>query len=260
MSDEQIFEDSAKMALDFAKNATVDKTERRADLAGYQTRSMGDGPINDGRSYSAGAASGPADVLSRESQENRKVIATRRKIIEAGELDMSDLFGVDLQTNDMEARENALALMKMQKVASHMINNGARQVVNNAYMNPNEASSLMEQEAYQPKQTQSGWRVAKINRKLKSGKQIPVFMAEDSLTGMRVSKQYRLVAIAEKVVAVMNATQNPDDTRIKMLEGAYEQHVYLMRSLYSAKQQNDTKKIQITEARLQEINSRLGIA
>lgn len=257
--DDRLIEESAAYAMRIAKSAQLDKSQRDATGAGFQANQITDGVMNQGRSYS-GAASGPADVLAREQAASRATVESRRVIESMGELDINDLFAPDLGQQN-EYGQTARALSRM---TQHMVQTGARRIINDAYMDPNEATMLVEQEAYRPQQVDSGWRVKKSQATLQSGKKIPVFMVEDSLSGMTTGKRYRLSQVAEKIVKVINATGNPNDARIKMIETAYDRHVELMRSIAGAKTalaegRGDKRRLQQMQSELEEVNARLGL-
>lgn len=259
MSNDDIYEQSAQAAIRTAQNFTLDKTKRDASGAGLQARPMNESAMNDGRSYAGGAGSGPGDVQARESEANRAVVQTRRMIESTGGLDMNDFLDLEIADGGQGARDAMQMKRRLGVVAEHMVNHGAQQMVHDAYMNPNEASMLMEQEAYQPQMQASGWQVVKTAATLKSGKQIPVFVVEDTLTGMTTGKKYRLSTVAEKVARVVNATNNPSDARITMINEAYDQHVKLMQERGKANREGNSRKVQMIESKLQEVNTRLGI-
>ena len=195
---------------------------------------------------------------ARMMEENRQAIQAKRVIEDVGGLDWNDLF--ELSSNDgNEGRSNAAAIRKMVGVTNHAINQGAQRMVHDAYMNPNEATMMMEEEVYQPMQ-QEGWRVVKQAATLRSGKQIPVYVVEDSLSGMTTGKRYRVSVVAEKIARVLNATNNPDDNRVKMIENAYDQHVKYMQELSAAKKNRDASRVKIVEAKLSKVNASLGIS
>jgi len=260
MTEDEMIAASAAQATAFGKQAQLDRSERDAAAAGLTMKQMDDGDMNGGRSFSGGAVGGPGDVQAREFAANRQVVEARKHIIDEGEMSLDDLVAPDLASPDATTRENARSVMKANQFASHLIGQGAQQVVHNAYMNPNEASNLMEAEAHTPIQHNDGWQVKKVFAKLKSGKQLPVFIVEDTLTGMNTGKKYRIAVIAEKISAVLNATQNMDDPRINMIDAAYDQHVTLMRSLNEAKRSGNAQKAAIIETKLQVVNGKLGLS
>jgi len=264
MNEDEMLEESAKQAMEFGSKMQLDRTEREASNAGLSVNQMGSGDMNGGRSYSNAVATGPSDVQARELEENHRVVETRQQIISEGEMSMADLLYPDLSSPDPTTRANAQTLMRTSNaansMANHMVSQGAQQVVHNAYMNPNEASDLMESEAYNPMQNNSGWQVTKKYARLKNGKQLPVFIVEDSLTGMNTGKKYRISSIAEKISAVLNATQNMDDPRIQMIDKSYDQHIRLMRSLNEAKRNGNRKKVSLIESKLQIVNTKLGLS
>lgn len=261
MSDD-IYEKSAQQAMNIASQAQLDRSGRLAEDAGLravQQQAPNDAPMNEGRSFSGGGYGAPGDVQARESEANRAAIQTRRKIQETGGLSMDDLLDLGMGDGGAEAQSARDMKRRMAAVAGHMVNHGAQQVVQNAYMDPNEASMLMEQEAYAPSPADAGWQVSKKAATLKSGKQIPVFVVEDALTGMTTGKKYRLSSVAEKVAAVVNATGNPDDARIRMINEAYDQHVQLMQEKARAKKSGNSNKVSMIESKLEAVNARLGI-
>lgn len=261
MSDD-IYEQSAQAAMRVAQTAQLDRSGRDAAGAGLQARQMqapADAPLNEGRNFSGGG-SAPHDVQARETEANRAVVQTRRMIESTGGLDMNDFLDLEIADGGQGARQAVEMKRKLGAVAGHMVQAGAQQVVNDAYMNPNEASMIMEQEAYQPQMQASGWQVKKTAATLKSGKQIPVFVVEDSLSGMTTGKKYRLAEVAEKVARVVNATNNPSDPRINMINETYDQHVKLMQERGKANREGNRKRVSMIESKLQEVNTRLGIA
>jgi len=203
---------------------------RIASDAGLRVSSGGEGAMNAGKSYSGDIGFDENDFLALSESK--------------GEL----------------TRNEANISRQMHGIAHHTVNTGARQMVNDAYMNPNEASMMMEQEAYQPPQQMDGWSVVKQSAQLQSGKRIAVFVVEDSLTGMTTGKKYRLAEVAEKVARVVNATNNPSDSRIGMIDQAYDTHVKLMREKAAARKDGNGKRVAMIESKLQEVNTRLGIA
>lgn len=257
--DDNLIEASAAHAMRIAQQAQLDKSQRDASGAGFQVRQHDNGVMNEGRSYSGGG-SGPGDVLAREQAASRKAVETRRVIESMGELDINDLINPDLGQQN-ESGQNARMIHRL---TQHMVQTGARQIINDAYMNPNEATMFVEQAAYQPQMSNDGWVVRKTSAKLTSGKVIPVFVVEDSLSGMTTGKRYRLSQVAEKIAKVLNVTQNPDDARIKMIETAYDKHVELMKLIGNAKTalregRGDKRRLQQLENELQEVNARLGL-
>lgn len=262
MSDDDIYESSANQALQVASKAEVDRTGRLAEEAGLQAvqqQASPDSPLNGGKSFSGGTGNAPGDVQAREFEANREAQQARRAIMESGGLSMDDLLDLSVSDGGTGAQSAMQMKRKMSAVAGHMVDSGARGVVQSAYMDPNEASMLMEQEAYSPQQSAEGWQVRKTAATLKSGKQIPVFVVEDSVSGMTTGKKYRLSQVAEKVARVINTTGNPNDSRIRMLNETYDKHVQLMRERADAKKSGNRKRVQMVESKLEEINAKLGI-
>jgi len=203
----------------------------------------------------------PGEIYEREIMENRKLKEARNAILEIGDMDLADLASVDLASQDPQHRQMAQTAMKMASVARHVVETGARQVVTDAYMNPTEASMMMEQEAYNPQCSQyDGWKVVKSERRLRSGKVIPVFEVQDSLTQIKIGKPYRIATVAEKIALVLNTTHNPNDSRIKLIENAYDEHVTLMRQKASATRSHNTQQINLIEAKLSRVNPIIGIS
>lgn len=261
MSDD-IYEQSAQEAIRVAQQAgraTQGGLAEEAGLKAIQDTRPNDAPMNEGKSFSGGGYGGPGDVQARESEANRAVVQTRRLIEATGGLDMNDFLDLEIADGGKGAQEAISLKRRMGAIAEHTVDRGARQVVNDAYMNPNEASMMMEQEAYQP-QHQDGWQVQKTRATLKSGKAIAVFVVEDALSGMTTGKKYRLAEVAEKVARVINATGNPSDPRIGMIDKAYDNHVSLMRERAEASKAGNRKRVAMIESKLQEVNTRLGIA
>jgi len=264
MTEDEMIAASAEQAVAIGQKAVLDQSERAADSAGLTATQISDGDMNNGRNFTGGGYGGPSDVQAREFDANRHAIEARQKILAEGEMSLYDLSSPDLNSNDAIARDNARTILRSEqaagRIANHMVEQGAQRVVQNAYMNPNEMSNLMESDAYTPMQQNDGWHVTKVSARLRNGNQIPVFIVEDTLSGMNTGKKYRIAAIAEKVSNVLNATQNMDDPRIKMINQSYDQHVQLMRSLKEAKRVGNSQKVSIIESKLQVVNDKLGLS
>ncbi len=260
MSDDYdaLLEQSAAQAMRAAQSATLDKSQRDISETGLQTRNINDGVMNDGRKYDGGIGTAPEDVRLREAQENRRSLQLSQAIEEIGGLDLNDLCSIGLADKDPVAVESAKSLMRMQHAVGHVVQQGAANMINDAYMNPNADTMMMEQAAYQP-MVQDGWGVVKKTATLRNGKRVPVFVVEDSLSGMTTGKRYRIASVAEKIAKVITATQNPDDPRVGMIDRLYDRHVKLMQEKTRAKRAGNANKVTICEAKLSEVNAKLGL-
>lgn len=247
---DDIYEQSAQQAVNVARNAKLDRTERPAQEAGFQARGIQDGDMDASwRQRGGGSNMGaPGDVQAKEMRENRRVVEARRAVLDTGGLSMDDLISVGLTDRDETARTEARQVRdKMARVAQFTGQN-TRQA-------PSQ-HGLMEQN-YQ--EASDGWSVVQKTATLNTGKVIPVFVVEDGLSGMSTGKKYRLAEVAEKVARVLNATNNMDDARIKMIDQTYDQHVKLMRERAEARKTGNTKALALIESKLAGVNARLGL-
>jgi len=247
--DDDIYEQSAQQAINVARTAKLDRTERPAQEAGLQARGIQDGEMDSSWRQRGGSSMGaPGDVQAKEMRENRRAVEARRAVLDTGGLSMDDLISVGLTDRDETARTEARQVRdKMARVAQFTGQNTRQAPSQNR---------LMEQ-SYQD--VNDGWSVVQRTATLTTGKVVPVFMVEDGLSGMSTGKKYRLAEVAEKVARVLNATNNMDDARIRMIDQTYDQHVKLMRERAEAKRTGNTKALALIESRLADVNARLGL-
>lgn len=260
MSDDydELLDQSAMQAIRTAQTTTLDKTKRDVSETGLQARNINDGVMNEGRKFDGGIGVAPDDVRARDSQANRQTVQLSRAIEDMGGLDMDDLCAPSIRGSDPVAAQEARQYMRMQQAVGHVVQQGAATMINDAYMNPNSNTMMMEQSAYQPV-AQDGWGVVKKSATLKNGKRVPIFVVEDSISGMTTGKRYRIISVAEKVAKVITATQNPDDPRVAMIDRLYDRHVKLMQEKTQATRSGDASRVSICEAKLSEVNAKLGL-
>ncbi len=261
-TEDELLEESAAMVQRKFGNMSVSKTERDPAEAGFQMQTQKDSDLDQSWRNHSGAGGAGEVSLEEQASTRRDVLNAKNKIEEIGALSMDDMIDLGIADADPNTRK---AAKELGEITRHMVNSGARQVVQNAYIDPNEASDLMEQEAYKPEPTGQAWQVAKKRQKLKSGKVIAVFMVEDSLTEMTTGKKYRLAEVAGKVARVLNATNNPDDPRINMINTAYDKHVALMQNIAKTRraikegQTNKRGRLTVLEHELDVVNAKLGL-
>ena len=261
VNEDELLEESAALIKQRFGNMVAEKTERDPAEVGLQMQNQTNADLD--QSWRRHGNPGGGEVAIEEQASTRRdVIDAKNKIEEIGGLSMDDMIDLGVADADPATRK---AAKELGEITRHMVNSGARQVVRNAYDNPNEASDLMEQEAYQPQSTGDTWQVVKKRQKLRSGKVISVFMVEDTLSEMTTGKKYRLAEVARKVVRVLNATNNPEDARIRMIDTAYNKHVALMQSITKTRraikegQLNKSGRLSVLESELEVVNAKLGL-
>ena len=130
----------------------------------------------------------------------------------------------------------------------------------------NEAAQLAESMAGQPHtQPTWDWKAVKSMATLRGGKQVPVWMVENTTTGMQINKPFRIQAPAERIVSLLNVTGNANDPRVRQITEDYNEYVSLTKQLRKAKQLHESgdrdarKTGERVVMKLRGVKQRLGI-
>jgi hypothetical protein len=109
------------------------------------------------------------------------------------------------------------------------------------------------------------WKAVKSMATLRGGKKVPVWMVENSASGMQINKPFRIQAPAERIVSLLNVTGNVNDPRVKQIYEDYDKYVDLTKryrkckQLYESGNKNAVQSGQRIAAELRGVKQRLGI-
>lgn len=211
------------------------------------------------------------EVQAREFAEDEKVKEIYRKISEIMEEDEAPQHAPRGQQTGHVRRKNAA--LTMDDLAG--IGGGLHDAVSNVGMDlfhegyagsDNEAAQLAESMAGQPMNEPTwDWKAVKSMATLRDGKKVPVWMVENTSTGMQINKPFRIQGPAERIVSLLNVTGNANDPRVRQIQEDYDQYVTLTKQLRKCKQlyESGNKKAgqngQQIAAKLRGVKQRLGI-
>lgn len=255
MTDNYDFSEEADMIQQAARSQRPENSGRAVTEAGFQARQISDGDMDGSwRSRASAGSGGGLMQVEEEAFSRQQVLRARRVIEESGGLSMDDLISLSMSDADGNSRQAARDLRRMSSY------------VQQAPARPNQ--NLYETDYGMDDSMSSGdtWVVVRKNAKLaNSNRSIPVFVVEDSLSGMTTGKKYRLEVIAERIARVINTTGNPDDPRVQMIDQNYDRHVKLMQAIGAHKKSlregksMDRNKLSRLETELQQVNAKLGL-
>ena len=130
----------------------------------------------------------------------------------------------------------------------------------------NEAAQMAESMAGRPQAEPAwDWKAVKSMATLRGGKKVPVWMVENTITGMQINKPFRIQAPAERIVSVLNVTGNANDPRVRQITEDYDEYVSLSKQLRKAKQLHESgnpdgrKTGERVVMKLRGVKQRLGI-
>ena len=222
-----------------------EKNAKQASELGFSANNKAGGDFN----LSGGQANygDYGSVLDGENRAKEDLIKARR-LMEQSELSMDDLIGLGLTDTDQTTKQEARLLYQM---------NQQRSNTGRAPQAASPRAPLME--------NSGSWEVVENVATLNNGKRIKVWTVEDAITQFNTGKNYRFRSVAEKVAAVVNATNNVDDSRIRMIDEAHDKYVNLKKQVSQAKKminegRGDRKKLSRLQGELGRIGARLGIA
>lgn len=193
----------------------------------------------------------PADVQAREFAANEQARRALHEINALGGLTIDDLREA---AQEMMAKGDPL-------VRGKMMNPSIRQY------NPMETSAPQQPQSqlfvtesqFTAAQRGEAWEVRTMNAKTRSGKVVPVYVVEDTVSGMTTGTKYRVMEVAQKVARIVNATGNPSDIRIGMLNEAHDEHIKLKNKLAEARRGSDVNAVKLLENKLQTVNMKIGL-
>jgi len=210
------------------------------------------------------------DVQARELAENDVAREARRKIMEILEEDEAPQH-VPSATGRVRRKNSQLTMDDLVDIGGGLhdtVNQVGMDLFHEGYMGTdNEAALMAESLAGQPAAEPSwDWKAIKSTATLRGGKTIPVWMVENTTTGMQINKPFRVQAPAERIVSLLNVTGNVNDPRVRQIQEDYDVYVSLTREYRECKKlyessgnQKAVQKGQQIASKLRGVKQRLGI-
>ena len=211
------------------------------------------------------------EVQAREFAEDEKIKEIHRKICAIMEEDEAPQHAQQRQNTGHVRRKNTA--LTMDDLAG--IGGGLHDAVSNVGMDlfhegyaggDNEAAQLAESMAGQSMAEPTwDWRAVKSLATLRGGKQVPVWMVENTSTGMQINKPFRIQAPAERIVSLLNVTGNANDPRVRQIQEDYDRYVDLTKQyrrckqLYESGNKNAAQNGQRIASELRGVKQRLGL-
>lgn len=222
------------------------------------------------KSPSMAISDGAGDVQARELAENDVAREARRKIMAILEEDEAPQVVHGQQTGHVRRKNPELTLEDLGAIGGGLndaVNNVGMDIFQDGMMGTdNEAALMAESMGGQSMAEPSwDWKAVKSMATLRGGKKVPVWMVENSSTGMQINKPFRIQAPAERIVSLLNVTGNVNDPRVRQIHEDYDQYVELSRRLRECKRlyESGNKKAaqsgQQISAKLRGVKQRLGI-
>jgi hypothetical protein len=212
------------------------------------------------------------DVQARELAENDSAREARRKIIAILEEDDAPQLAPQGQNTGRVRRKNTeLTMEDLGGSIAGGLNDAVKSVGMELFQEgmmgtDNEAAQMAESLGGRSQAEPSwDWKAVKSVATLRGGNQVPVWMVENTSTGMQINKPFRIQAPAERIVSLLNVTGNANDPRVKQIQEDYDQYVHLTKQyreckkLYESGNKNAANKGQQIAAKLRGVKQRLGI-
>jgi len=211
------------------------------------------------------------EVQAREFAEDEKIKDIHRRICEIMEEDEAPQQAPQgHNTGRVRRKNNALTMDDLAGIGGGLhdaVSNVGMDLFHEGYAGgDNEAAQLAESMAGQPMSEPTwDWKAVKSAATLGSGKRVPVWMVENTSTGMQINKPFRIQAPAERIVSLLNVTGNANDPRVRQIQEDYDQYVVLMKQLRKCKQlyesgnQKAGQNGRQVAAKLREVKQRLGL-
>lgn len=210
------------------------------------------------------------EVQAREFAEDEKIKDIYRKISAIMEEDEAPQHAPQQNTGHVRRKNTALTMDDLAGIGGGLhdaVSNVGMDLFHEGYAGgDNEAAQLAESMAGQPMSEPTwDWKAVKSVATLRGGKKVPVWMVENTSTGMQINKPFRIQGPAERIVSLLNVTGNANDPRVRQIQEDYDQYVLLTKQLRKCKQlyESGNKKAgqngQQVAAKLRGVKQRLGI-
>ncbi len=210
------------------------------------------------------------EVQAREFAEDEKIKEIHRKICAIMEEDEAPQNVQGQNTGHVRRKNTALTMDDLTGLGGGLhdaVSNVGMDLFHEGYAGgDNEAAQLAESMAGQSMAEPTwDWKAVKSLATLRGGKKVPVWMVENTSTGMQINKPFRIQGPAERIVSLLNVTGNANDPRVRQIQEDYDQYVSLTKDLRKCKQlyESGNKKAghhgQQVAAKLRGVKQRLGL-
>lgn len=207
------------------------------------------------------------DVQARELAENEVAREARRKIMEILEEDESPQQRQQAATGHVRRKNAQLTMDDLMGGLDDVVNNVGMDLFQEGYMGgENEAAQMAESMAGRSQAEPTwDWKAVKGVATLRGGKQVPVWMVENTSTGMQINKPFRIQSPAERIASLLNVTGNANDPRVRQIQEDYDKYVELTKQyreckkLYESGNKKAAQKGQRVASELRGVKQRLGI-
>jgi hypothetical protein len=220
---------------------------------------------------SSGGGDIAGDVQARELAENDVVRTARQKIIDILEEDEPPRHAPKGQQTGRVRRKNPeLTIEDLGGIAGGLndaVNSVGMELFQDGMMGTDNEAALMAESMGGQSMAEPNWdwKAVKSMATLRGGKKVPVWMVENSASGMQINKPFRIQAPAERIVSLLNVTGNANDPRVKQIHEDYDKYVVLTKKyreckrLYESGNKNAVQSGQRIAAELRGVKQRLGI-
>jgi hypothetical protein len=213
------------------------------------------------------------EVQAREFAEDEKIKDIHRRICEIMDEDEAPQQATRQQqqnTGHVRRKNNSLTMDDLAGIGGGLhdaVQNVGMDLFHEGYAgSDNEAAQLAESMGGQSMAEPTwDWKAVKSAATLRDGKKVPVWMVENTSTGMQINKPFRIQGPAERIVSLLNVTGNANDPRVRQIQEDYDQYVSLTKDLRKCKQlyESGNKKAgqhgQQVAGKLREVKQRLGL-
>ncbi len=220
-------------------------------------------------SHSGGDIAG--DVQARELAENDIVRTARQKIIAILEEDEAPQVAPQGQPSGRLHRKNpGLTMEDLTEIGGGLhdaISNVGMDLFQEGHKGTDNEAALMAESMGGQSLAEPNWvwKAVKSIATLRGGKKVPVWVVENTSSGMQINKPFRIQAPAERIVSLLNVTGNTNDPRVKQIHEDYDKYVVLTKKyreckrLYESGNKNAGQSGQRIAAELRGVKQRLGI-
>ena len=232
-----------------------------ASSAGYQARQIQDGAMDSSWKHKGQPrhyTEGMAESQAREMLENQKAIEARRKIqaiLNEDSLSLDDLSAVAGNNGNFDDPNLFEGISAEERMNLGLPPTGM----------PKRAQPQTQVRQPVVEEIETNWTVVEGTATLTTGKEVQVWMVENTVTGMNIKKPFRIEEAAYKVAAILNRSGNVNDPRLKKVMEAYDQHMALSKQIRATKKliteghKDQKTKLMTLQAKLEGLNMILGI-
>lgn len=195
--------------------------------------------------------------IDKIKQQDKRMFEQRRRIEELGCLDWGDLARESLNDpNRNDAYKAARVLEDHQRFSGSSGGRNMRQAtVPNVI--PVGTGQVSPQQLPYGDDMQDGWIVEEKTKFTNSGRQSSTFYVVDAVSGMTTGRGYLMEEVAEKIARVLNHSNDPNDSRVTMIDECYSRFVALAKKKLQCQKMG--KNTQSLDNAISEVKTQLGL-